>query len=44
MALLTTGLGYALGSGRLRRQLQAAVPALGWGSLIFGAWYAVAAL
>jgi ABC-type nickel/cobalt efflux system permease component RcnA len=44
MALLSTGLGLALGAAPLRRSLSRLAPALGLVSLAFGVWYALAAL
>ena len=44
MALLSTGVGATLGSARVGRSLHRIVPALGVGSLAFGAWYALGAL
>lgn len=44
MALLSTGVGATLGSARVGRSLHRVVPALGVGSLVFGAWYALGAL
>jgi hypothetical protein len=44
MALLSTGVGATLGSARVGRSLHRIVPALGLGSLAFGAWYALGAL
>jgi ABC-type nickel/cobalt efflux system permease component RcnA len=44
MALVSTGFGLAVGSGRLARRSTALAPALGALSLAFGAWYALAAI
>jgi hypothetical protein len=43
MVVLSTGLGLGLATAPLGRSLQSAVPALGVGSLAFGAWYVLAA-
>jgi cytochrome c biogenesis protein CcdA len=44
MALLSSAFGHALARGSLVRGLSGAMPALGVGGLMFGAWYALAAL
>jgi len=44
MALLSTGLGLALGTAPLRRSFARLAPALGVASLLFGVWYVLAAL
>jgi ABC-type nickel/cobalt efflux system permease component RcnA len=44
MTLLSTALGSALGRSDARRVLARGVPVLGSAALLFGAWYAVAAL
>ena len=44
MAITSAAAGYALARGWLHRRLDAAVPALGTLSLLFGAWYATGAL
>jgi ABC-type nickel/cobalt efflux system permease component RcnA len=44
MALLSAAVGGALGAAAARRRLARAIPALGSLSLVFGAWYLVAAL
>jgi cytochrome c biogenesis protein CcdA len=44
MALVSSFFGHAIASGPLRRRLDAAIPALGTLSLLFGAWYALGAL
>jgi ABC-type nickel/cobalt efflux system permease component RcnA len=44
MALLSTGFGLTLSSPRVRRSFDRVAPALGASSLLFGAWYALAAL
>jgi hypothetical protein len=44
MALVSSALGRALASGSLLRELDGALPALGIGGVLFGAWYALAAL
>jgi len=44
MALLSTGVGAALGSARVGRSLHRVAPALGVGGLVFGSWYALGAL
>jgi high-affinity nickel permease len=44
MALLSTGLGLTLSSAPARRSFSRIAPALGALSLLFGAWYALAAL
>ena len=43
MALLSTGWGAAFGSAPVRRSFQRIAPALGFASLLFGAWYALGA-
>lgn len=43
MAVASTAFGYALSRGPVVRRLAAVAPALGVGSLAFGAWYALAA-
>ena len=43
MALLSTGLGFALESAPVRRSFHRVVPALGVLSLAFGVWYALGA-
>jgi high-affinity nickel permease len=43
MALLSTGLGIALGSAPVRRSFDRIAPALGVASLAFGVWYALGA-
>ena len=42
MAVLSTTLGRALVRGPVARRLVRAAPALGFASLAFGAWYALA--
>lgn len=44
MATASATLGSALVRPAVRRRLSALVPALGSASLLFGAWYAAAAL
>lgn len=44
MALISTGFGYALASGALRRRASGLVPWLGCASLLFGVWYSLGAL
>jgi high-affinity nickel permease len=44
MTVLSTGVGAALESARVGRSLHRVVPAIGIGSLAFGAWYALGAL
>jgi ABC-type nickel/cobalt efflux system permease component RcnA len=44
MALVSCTFGHAIASGPLRRRLDAAIPALGTLSLLFGVWYALGAL
>ena len=44
MAVLSTGLGFTLGRGRVRRVFPALAPVLGLASLSFGVWYALGAL
>ena len=44
MALLSSGFGFALSSGRVRRSFHRLAPALGSASLAFGVWYALGAL
>jgi high-affinity nickel permease len=44
MALLSTGFGITLSSGRVRRSFNTVAPALGMLSLAFGVWYALGAL
>jgi ABC-type nickel/cobalt efflux system permease component RcnA len=44
MTAVSSGLGYVLGRGPLRRRIERLVPALAAVSLAFGIWYAVAAL
>jgi ABC-type nickel/cobalt efflux system permease component RcnA len=44
MSLLTAAAGYALGRERLRGRMHALVPGLAAGTLVFGAWYAAAAI
>ncbi|HEY7683259.1 MAG TPA: hypothetical protein VH879_11505 [Gemmatimonadales bacterium] len=44
MALASAAFGYTLASGRNTRTVAAVVPAFGVVSLLFGAWYAIAAL
>jgi cytochrome c biogenesis protein CcdA len=44
MALLSSAFGRALARGSLLRNLAAAMPALGVGGVLFGAWYALGAL
>jgi hypothetical protein len=43
MAGLSSGVGYALARGPLRRRFWRLAPVLGALSLAFGAWYAAAA-
>jgi cytochrome c biogenesis protein CcdA len=43
MALLSTGVGVALGTPRVRNSFHAIAPALGLASLLFGVWYALGA-
>jgi ABC-type nickel/cobalt efflux system permease component RcnA len=44
MALLSTGFGLTLASGRVRRSFNTLAPVLGCLSLAFGVWYALGAL
>jgi high-affinity nickel permease len=44
MTLLSAGVGRALGAPRVRRTFGAAIPLLGSGALVFGAWYCALAL
>jgi ABC-type nickel/cobalt efflux system permease component RcnA len=44
MALLSAAFGYALAKGPLLQKVAAATPALGVGGVLFGLWYALAAL
>jgi uncharacterized membrane protein YfcA len=44
MALVSSAFGYALARGSLLPNLAGAMPALGVGGVLFGAWYALAAL
>ena len=44
MAVLSTGLGFTLGRGRIRNVFPALAPVLGLMSLSFGVWYALGAL
>jgi len=44
MALLSTGVGATLGSGRIRGSFHRIAPALGLSSMAFGVWYALGAL
>ena len=44
MALISTGFGYALASGALRRRVSGLVPWFGCASLLFGVWYSLGAL
>jgi hypothetical protein len=44
MAVLTTGVGAALSTSRVRRSFDRVVPALGVASLAFGVWYGLTAL
>ena len=44
MTAVSSGLGYVLGRGPVRRRIERLVPALAAVSLAFGIWYAVAAL
>lgn len=44
MALVSAGVGQALVWGRLGRRIEAAVPAVGVFGLLFGVWYALAAI
>jgi ABC-type nickel/cobalt efflux system permease component RcnA len=44
MALLSAAFGYALAKGSLVQRVAAATPVLGVGGLLFGLWYALAAL
>ena len=44
MAALSTGIGYALTSRRLGGAFERLAPVLGARSLVFGAWYAAAAI
>jgi ABC-type nickel/cobalt efflux system permease component RcnA len=44
MALLSSAFGYALARGSVLRNARAAIPALGVAGLLFGMWYALAAL
>jgi ABC-type nickel/cobalt efflux system permease component RcnA len=44
MATLSAAFGYALARGPLARRFEVAAPALGTLSLLFGVWYALAAL
>jgi high-affinity nickel permease len=43
MALLSTGFGFVLSSGRVRRSFDRVAPVLGVASLAFGVWYALGA-
>lgn len=44
MAFLSAGVGYALARGALTRRFEGAIPAMGCASLLFGLYYASAAL
>lgn len=44
MAALSTGIGYVLASRHLSGAFERLVPVLGAGALVFGAWYAAAAV
>lgn len=44
MTLVSSAFGYALSRGSLVRNFGGAMPALGVGGVLFGAWYALAAL
>jgi high-affinity nickel permease len=44
MALLSTGVGFTLGRGRVRNVFPALAPVLGLASMSFGVWYALGAL
>ena len=44
MALASTTFGLALSRGPVRRRFSALAPVLGMASLVFGAWYAFAAV
>jgi len=44
MALLSSAFGHALARGSLLRDVSGAMPALGVGGVLFGAWYALGAL
>ena len=44
MTLVSSAIGHALARGSLLRNLAAAMPALGVGGVLFGAWYALGAL
>ena len=44
MALVSAGFGYALARGELARRLDGLIPAMGTASVLFGVWYAAAAL
>ena len=44
MALLSTGLGATLGTGRVRSSFHRIAPVLGVSSMAFGVWYALGAL
>jgi high-affinity nickel permease len=44
MAVLSTGLGFTLDRGKVRRVFPALAPVLGLASLSFGVWYALGAL
>jgi ABC-type nickel/cobalt efflux system permease component RcnA len=44
MAVLSSAFGYALARGSVLRNASAAIPALGVAGLLFGMWYALAAL
>jgi hypothetical protein len=44
MALLSTGLGFTLGRGRIHAAFPTVAPVLGLLSLSFGVWYALGAL
>jgi ABC-type nickel/cobalt efflux system permease component RcnA len=44
MAVASSTVGLAIASGPMRRRLDAAIPALGTLSLLFGVWYALGAL
>jgi hypothetical protein len=44
MAAVSSAFGHVLGKGSLVRTLEAGLPALGVGGVLFGAWYAMAAL
>lgn len=44
MALASSAFGYAIAHGPVRRRLPALAPAMGFATLLFGAWFVLAAL